>query len=138
MQTRRTSQWTVSGGIELALVALLSLALVLGVAPRADGPATDDTIAAGLAAPHDAPYDHLQPVEAKFRRPLPLHAYAPPRLPAPDPDRPQAWAVASVRLAPRADAAPAPGHRPPLDAAATPHALRPDLTLPPGQAPPLA
>lgn len=130
--TRPTSQWTVSGRARLALVALLALAVVLGVAPRslpAFAGLGDAVALPELPVTQDAP-------EAKFRRPLPLSARVAPRDAAPG--LPQRPALASTLLLPPADATQALGPPSFPDAVDAPHALRPDLTLPPGQAPPRA
>ena len=134
MTTRPTSQVTVSGKARLALAALLALAVVLGVAPRSLLPAFA-THGDAVALP-DLPATQDPPPEAKFRRLLPLYARVAPRDAAPGlPPRP---AMASTLLLPLADATQAPGQPSFPDAVDTPHALRPDLTLPPGQAPPRA
>lgn len=131
--TRPPSQWTISVWASLALAALLALAVVLGVAPRSLPAVAGPGDAVALP---DLPATQDAPPEAKFRRPLPLSARVAPRDAAPGlPPRP---AMASTLLLPPADATQALGQPSFPDAVDAPHALRPDLTLPPGQAPPRA
>ncbi|MEN4903530.1 hypothetical protein [Luteimonas sp. TWI1416] len=134
--TRPTSQWTASGRIRLALAALLSLAVVLGVA-SCDLPLMSAGLGDATALP-DLPATQDPPPEAKFRRPLPLSARVAPRDAAPGASLPPCPAVASTPPMSRVDAMRALADRPPPDAVDAPQALRPDLTLPPGHAPPHA
>ncbi|ASR42386.1 hypothetical protein BEN78_02230 [Xanthomonas citri pv. mangiferaeindicae] len=134
--TRPTSQWTASGRIRLALAALLSLALVLVITPG-DLPLGSAGLGDTSALP-DLPTTQDPPPEAKFRRPLPLSARIATRDTAPGAGLPQHPAMASTPQVALIDAMPASANRPPPDAADAPHALRPDLTLPPGHAPPRA